>query len=153
MKTLYFDIDGTVLVEDADAVKDRLGNGALENAIQAAGFTQLVCVGNFAAIANTVREIHPDYDGIGVLFRLCRGAFEDEAWLRSKATLVLDPGNRAAHIDPSGDWWYVDDLAEYYMRIAGKANLFREHVGGRICVANPSGDGSDVLEWLGSAAL
>jgi hypothetical protein len=75
------------------------------------------------------------------------------AWLRSKVTFVPDPGNRVAHIDMSKDWWYVDDLAEYYMRLAGKADLFQEHVGGRVCAADPAGDGSDVLKWLALTAL
>ena len=148
MKTLYFDIDGTLLVNDGDAVKTELGAGKFEEAVRGAGFLRLVCVGNFASIAHAIKEIHADYDAIGVLFRVCRGAFQDEAWLRSRTVLVTDPGNRANEIDLSGDWWYVDDLAEHYMHVAGRDCAFSANLGGRICTPAPLGDGRDVLEWL-----
>lgn len=152
MKTLYFDIDGTLLVDGAGTVKSLLGNGNFEDAVRRAGFTSLVCVGNFADIARIAKQILPDYDEIGALHRLCLGAFQDEAWLRSRTSLVEDAANRAAGIDPSRDWWYVDDLAAHYMRLAGRQDLFEAHLGGRICVPGPHGDGGDVLEWLISAA-
>ena len=100
MRILYFDINGTILDNKKAAVKSHLGEGQFEEAVRRAEFTRLVCVGNFCAIAHAVREIAPDYDEIGVLFRLCRGAFRDDVWLRPKTGFVVDPSNRAAHIDP-----------------------------------------------------
>ena len=97
MKTLYFDFDGTVVFDSGSTAKSELGGGGLEVAVQRAEFQRLVCVGNFVAIANTVREVMPEYDAIGALFALCRGAFEDESWLRSHTVLVEDPKNRAEH--------------------------------------------------------
>jgi hypothetical protein len=89
MKTLYFDIDGTILLDDQNVVKSQLGSGRFEAALRKADF-----------------------------------------------------------IDYSGDWWYVDDLAQYYMERASKANIYVENLGGRIYVPSPNGDGRDVLEWL-----
>ena len=151
MKTLYFDIDGTILLNDRNAVKSALAAGKFEGAVRSAGFLRLVCVGNFAAIASAVRELGVEYDELGVLFALCGGAFQDEAWLRSRTILVTDPGNRADHIDYSGDWWYVDDLAEQYMQNAGRDDLFGENLGKRICAPEPLGDGHDLLKWLRKA--
>jgi hypothetical protein len=148
MKTLYFDIDGTILLNDQNAVKAHLGSGRFETAVRKAGFTSLVCVGNFCAIAQGIKELGIGYDELGILYGLCRGAFQDETWLRNNTVLINDPRNRADFIDYSSDWWYVDDLAQYYMEIVGKANIYQENPGGRICAPSPNGDGKDVLEWL-----
>lgn len=153
VKTLYFDIDGTVLVENEDTVKPRLGGGQLESAIKRAAFHQIVCVGNFCAISSAIRDLDIDYDGVGVVFRLCRGAFIDEVWFRETTVLIEDPQLRVNSIDFASDWWYLDDLAQYYMAQVGKIDVYRENLGRRICVPDPLGDGSDVQEWLGSAAL
>ena len=153
MKTLYFDIDGTILLNDRNVVKPELGNGAFEAAVRNAGFLALVCVGNFGAIARVVKELGVEYDEIGVLFGLCRGAIEDEAWLRSMTVLITDPQHRADFIDYTGDWWYVDDLARHYMESAGKTEVFQEYLGNRICMPDPQGNGRDVLEWLSAVAL
>lgn len=153
MKTLYFDIDGTILLNDKNEVKADLGSGRFEAAVRKAGFSSLVCVGNFCAIANGVKELSVEYDELGVLFELCGGAFQDETWLRNNTVLINDPRNRADFIDYSSDWWYADDLARYYMEIVGKANIYQENIGGRIYVPSPNGDGKDLLEWLEKTAL
>jgi hypothetical protein len=95
-----------------------------------------------------IRDILPEYDSTGVIFDVCRGAFVDEAWFRSRMDLVADPTNRARHIDFSSDWWYVDDLAQHYMELAGLGMEFMSHQGRRICAPDPHGDGLDMLEWL-----
>jgi hypothetical protein len=152
MKTLYFDIDGTILLEDRNAVKPRLGAGEFESAVRSAAFSKLVCVGNFCAVARAVRELRAEYDALGVVFHLCRGAFRDEAWFRSSTVLIEDPQRRVDAIDLAGDWWYLDDSARLYMADAGKIDVFREDVGRRICAPDPVGDGADVLGWLKTAA-
>lgn len=153
MKTLYFDIDGTILVDDKNAVKSDLDNGMFEAAIKKARFEKLVCVGNFGAIAKAVKDLGVEYDELGVLFGLCRGAFLSETWLRSVTTLISHPQDRADAIDFDGNWWYVDDLAFHYLDRGGKADLFGEFFGSRICSPDPKGSGRDVLEWLNGAAL
>jgi len=152
VKTLYFDIDGTVLPGDRHEAKSRLANGALEAAIRRAGFTHLVCVGNFARIAHLVMAMDIDYDPMHVLFELCCGAFADEEWFRSVTTLVRDPELRTTQIDYSGDWWYVDDLAKDYFRGAGQGDILAAHEGTRVHIPDPRGDGGDILDWLEMAA-
>jgi hypothetical protein len=71
VKTLYFDIDGTLLLGDGAAVKSELRAGDFEEAVRSAGFSRLICVGNFAGVARAVRAPVSEYDALGVLFELC----------------------------------------------------------------------------------
>ena len=148
MRTLYFDIDGTILVLDRYEPKSCLRRGRLENAIRKAGFEQLICVGNFSGIVRTLKEVRPDYDDVGVLLGMCRDAIADEGWFRSVTRFVEDPARRAASIDVAGDWWYVDDQAEKYLRAVQRDDLLAAHRGGRVFIPDPIGDGQDVLDWL-----
>jgi len=152
MKTLYFDVDGTILLEDEGVVKPELAAGRFEAAVRAAGFERLVCVGNFGAIADAMGKLGLEYDALGVLYDLCDGAFRDEAWLRSVTTLIGDPRHRAEHIDYAGDWWYLDDLARAYLESSGRQGLYEEHAGRRLLAPDPQGDGGDVLEWLSNSS-
>jgi hypothetical protein len=153
MKTLYFDTDGTILIDNENSVKPELSRGGFESAVRAAGFVALVCIGNFGSVANDVQGSGVDYDEIGVLFSLCRGAFQDEVWLRSRVALIDDPQNRTEFIDFTSDWCYVDDLAHHYMERAGKSDIYEEYVGSRILAPDPKGDGRDILDWLRVSAL
>ena len=153
MKTPYSDVDGTVVLSDQNKAKTRLANGAFEAAIRAARFSHLVCVGNFARIAHTVKAMDIQYDAMGILFGILGGAFRDEEWFRSVTTLVTDPERRTELIDFSENWWYVDDLAKEYFQAAGQTDVFATHLGGRVLIPNPTGDGQDVLDWLKTAAF
>lgn len=153
MKTLYFDVDGTVLLADQDEAKSCLANGRFEAAIRRAEFSNLVCVGNFATIAHLMRDLEIEYDELGVLFGICRGAFSDEEWFRSVTTLVANPEQRTTQIDFSGNWWYVDDLADEYFKAAGQAEILSAHLGSRIFIPNPTGDGQNVLDWLNTVVV
>ena len=150
MRRLYFDIDGTLLIEEKGIVKPHLADGAFEHAVRDAGFEQLVCVGNFVAALHAVNEVEPDHDGIGAIFNLCGSTFTDEAWFRSVCTLVNDPLDRAREIDLEANWWYLDDLAEYYCWKARREHVFKDHLNGRIMVPKAEGDGADILGWLQS---
>ncbi|HKA37317.1 MAG TPA: hypothetical protein VKH43_10895 [Thermoanaerobaculia bacterium] len=148
MRKLYFDIDGTLLVLDTGLPKPALARGRLERAIREARIDELVCVGNFVEVIRTLRTVRPEYDGLAAIFALCRGVFLDETWFRRLTRLILDPWLRAAEVDLEADWWYMDDQAERYFFNAGRAELMRQHLGERILQPSPSGDGTDVLEWL-----
>ena len=150
MRRLYFDIDGTLLIEEQGIPKPHLANGAFEHAVRDAGFEELVCVGNFVAALHAVNEVEPDHDGLGAIFTLCGSTFTDEAWFRGVCTLVTDPINRASEIDLESDWWYVDDLADYYLWKAGRESVFENHNHGRILVPDAAGDGADIRGWLES---
>ena len=99
MKTLYFDIDGTVLMAEQAATKPRLAGGELESAIRMAGFQKLVCVGNFCNIAAVMKDMGLEYDELGVLLDICGGAFTDALWFRSMTTLVPEPQRGHLAID------------------------------------------------------
>ena len=148
MKTLYFDVDGTVLLADQDEPKPCLASGRLEAAVRRAGFLKLVCVGNFCRIAGMIKEIGVEYDELGVLLGICRGVFTDAQWFRSVASLVRDPQHRTEHIDFSSDWWYLDDLAAQYLLEANQEHVLTIHQGRRVFMPSPIGDGQDILDWL-----
>ena len=148
MRCLYFDIDGTLLGLDSGIPKPALAEGGFEAAVRRAHIDRLVCVGNFCRVVQTVQAVNPAYDGLGAIFALCRGAFVDEEWFRSVTTLIADPENRGGAIDFSGDWWYVDDLAEQFFGRAGLHELYRDQTGRRILAPQPDGTGDDVLSWL-----
>ena len=148
MKTLYFDIDGTILPLEAEGPKPALAAGALERAVRAAGFTRLVCVGQIVTSIRLLESYQDDVDGLGMVYSLCRGAFADEAWFRGACELVADPDARAAAVDRDGDWWYADDLADVYFARAGLGDVYAEHVGGRIHLADPVDDGAELLAWM-----
>jgi len=152
MRKLYFDIDGTVLALDTGLPKTALANGGFENAVTRAEFHEIVCVSNFVGVIRTVWTVKPEYDGVGAVFALCRGVFQDEAWLRGCLRLAENPKTRAAEIDQTADWWYVDDEAERYITQADRVEALHEHVGKRICIPWPTGDGADILEWLKNSA-
>jgi hypothetical protein len=153
VRTLYFDIDGTLLLNDHAGAKTFLANGAFEEAVRAAEVDRLVCVGNFVDVVRIAATITPSYDGVSALFRICLGVFSNEAWFRENVTMADDAERRAELVDLRADWWYVDDLAEHYFRAAGRGDTFHRGAGKRIMVPTPNGDGRDVLEWLAEIPL
>jgi hypothetical protein len=148
LRTLYFDLDGTLITNSFGCVKTRLAGGAFERAVRSAKIERLVCVGNAVAIVRALDEIGRAPDALGMIFDLSLGAFEDPAWFRAVTGLIADPRRRAAHIEFSGDWWYVDDLARHYLEIEGRSEMLSVHEGTRIFVPSEDGDGADVLGWL-----
>jgi len=87
-------------------------------------------------------------DGIGLAFDLCRGTFADVAWFRQVTTLAVDAEHRVQTVDYSADWWYLDDLAPYFMEKEGRSDLFKANEGRRIFAPDSSGNGKDILDWL-----
>jgi hypothetical protein len=149
MKTLYFDLSGCVLVKGYKNVKPCLANGALEKTIRDVGFEKLICNGRFAEMAHMVSEISDGYDPLGMLYRMCQGAFKDEPWFRAVTTVIADSKNRATTIDLAGDWWVLDSLVDEFFLGPDQEALLETHRGGRIFIPDPFGDGRDVIEWLG----
>jgi hypothetical protein len=148
LKTLYFDIDGTVVRAASSRVKPALGGGALEAAVRAAGIERLVCVGSFVTAARLLMQIERDYDPLGAILDLCRGAFVDHTWFRGATDLVADADERVSGIDMATDWWYVDDLAAYFFTRAGRQDVYAREQGRRVYAPRPDGDGKGILEWL-----
>jgi len=150
-RSLYFDIDGTILGLSSGRPKSELASGQLELAIRESGFDDLICVGNFVEVVRIVSTVNSEYDGLGALYSLCQGTFQDEAWFRRVTRLVGDPKNRALELSLDSDWWYMDDLAHDYMSLAGLQAVFERERGRRVLVPSDEGDGADVIEWLRSA--
>jgi hypothetical protein len=146
MKTLYFDINGTIVHEYK--CKPALVNGRFEEAILQAGFRRLVCMSNALSIVQLSEEMGQDPDYLDAIFDLCWGAFRDRAWFREVTTLVSHPECRVRFIDFAGDWWYLDDLAKEYLDREKSSNLFDEHYGKRILAPEPTSDGTEILRWL-----
>ena len=148
MRTLYFDIDGTLLRLYTPGAKPALAFGALGRAIREAGFEKLVCVGNYCEIALMMEPLVEDFDALAAVFEMCSDVFDDEDWFRACTRLIKRPDLRATEVDLTEDWWYMDDLAEKYFADAGMSDVYRAHAGGRILVPTAEGDGEDVLAWL-----
>ena len=146
-KILYFDIDGTLISPEYEP-KRALANGAFEQAVREAAFTKLVCVSNMGKIIQFLGEIGKVSDGLGLAFELCRGTFTDEIWFRQMTTLAMDAEHRAQNVDYSADWWYLDDLASYYMEKEGRSDLLQANDRKRIFAPDPNGTGEDILDWL-----
>src|SRR5262245_52688787 len=151
MRRLYFDVDGTILRMYTTSAKPALANGVFERAIRRAGIEEVVCVGNYVAVALMMSSIREDFDPLGAVFEVCAGVFEDEEWFRTHTKLVSDPDERAAEVDLTSDWWYVDDLAEKYFLDADRADVFQKHLGVRI--AHPPPRATDKTSWIGCSRL
>lgn len=146
-KILYFDIDGTLVSPEYEP-KRALAGGAFEQAVREAAFARLVCVSNMGKIIQLLREMGKVSDSLGLAFELCRGTFTDEAWFRQMTTLSMDAEHRAESVDYSADWWYLDDLASYFMEKEGRSDLLKANERRRIFAPDPNGSGQDILDWL-----
>jgi hypothetical protein len=150
-RTLYFDIDGTLVQQTFSDAKRRLGGGAFERAVRRAGFDRLVCVSDAATIARTHLEAGLTTNPHDVVFELCRGTIEDRQWFDTHVALAPDPTQRARSIDPREDWYYVDDWARRYLwRSLPRGRARRMLRSGRVLRCAGGGTGQDVLDWLAS---
>jgi len=147
LKILYFDIDGTLLSDSEP--KPALAQGVFEQEVRAAAFERLVCVGGIVTTIRFLLSRQQPVDGLRMVFEACKGIFCDWNWFASVATLVEDPEHRVRYIDRAADWYYLDDLAEAFFMKEGFPNVFRSEMNRRVLAPTPSGDGSDILLWLG----
>jgi len=120
MKTLYIDIDGHPIVDQHDVSLSR--KWRLEVEIRSgfaswfASATSLGLPACYERAALSTMNWRP--------FSICRGAFCDQIWLRSVASLVA-PEHWTREHRCSGDWWYVDDLAAEYLHAANQEDLLK----------------------------
>lgn len=147
-KIFYFDIDGTVLEGDTGRCKQALASGALERAVKACGFDQVICVGNLCYIISSLEEMGERVEPMRMVFEICGGAFADLRWMEQNLQLMKNPTARGSYMDFQSSFYYVDDLAEYYLRMAGLSNVFEMHAGKRILVPEPNSTGTEILSWL-----
>lgn|SRR5439155_965341 len=149
MKTLYFDINGTLALHYE--CKPALAGGVFERAVRQAGFERLVCMSNIQNTIKVLADMGQTTDTLGIIFDLCWGAFCDRMWFLDVTALVPDPEHRVRSVDFAADWWYLDDLAEEYLGREGMSKLFLQNQGGRILAPDPEGDGNEILDWLRAA--
>jgi len=149
-KSLYFDIDGTILDQTTKAVKKKLQNGQLELKIREANFDRLYCVGNVNDIFHGLEEMGQNVDSVEIIYTLCFDAFTDFDWFVSNVFCAKKPDERIVKINFDVDWWYMDDLADQYFKKSGKNEVLKEQKGTRILIPSPVGDGEDIISWFES---
>ena len=149
MKTLYFDINGTLVFQYE--CKSALVGGAFERTVRQTGFERLVCVSNMQNTVTYLAKTGQTTETLGIIFDLCWAAFCDRVWFLKMTALVPDPEHRVRSIDFAGDWWYLDDLAEEYLAREGMTKLFRQSQRRRVLAPDPASDGNEILDWLQSS--
>ena len=115
-KTLYFAIDGTILARSTKAVKKYLQKGVLELKIRETHFERIICVGDVHNIFNGLEEMGQHVEKAEIVYTLCFDAFTDFDWFVNTVHCSKNPDQETNQIDFSGDWWYMDDLAEKYLK-------------------------------------
>jgi hypothetical protein len=95
------------------------------------------------------KEVEP----MRMIFEVCDGAFLNLEWMEQRIELMKDPTARCKYMDFQSDFFYVDDLAEYHMRMAGLSTLYEQYAGGRILRPEPSSSGGEILRWLEICSL
>jgi hypothetical protein len=76
IKTLYFDINGTIVHEYR--CKPVLSGGAFERAVRRAGFQRLVCMSNIQNTIKLLADLGKQPDSLSIMFDMCWGAFRCE---------------------------------------------------------------------------
>jgi hypothetical protein len=147
-KLLYFDIDGTILDGTTKAVKRNLQNGKLEIKIREANFDKIFCLGNVNEVFNGLEEMGQHVDTVEIVYTLCFDAFTDFEWFMNNACCIKDPERRIEQIQLDEDWWYMDVLAEKYLKKSGTKKSLEQHHGNRIFIPDSQGDGQDIINWI-----
>ena len=147
-KLLYFDIDKTILDGSTKAVKKNLQNGQLEIKIREIKFDKIFCVGDVNNIFNGLEEMGQHVDSVEIIYTLCFDAFVDFEWFMNNVYCTKDPEKRIKQIQFTEDWWYMDSLAEKYLKKSGKNEILNKQEGKRILIPRPEGDGQDILNWF-----
>ena len=148
-RVFYFDIDGVLLNLNGE-VKLRLADGVLERELKRLRFSSLVCVSDWAEAS---REKLPGaaVEPRGIWIRnTCKlqSVFPDEGWFIGQLHLAGDTNRRCQTIDMAQDWYYADDWAREFLGKEFGDDLYQEESGKRVLMPDPSGDGSDILDWL-----
>lgn len=147
MKILYFDIDG-VLISYDDELRPLLSNGQFEKRIKQLQFDKLVCVSGWSDIFNSGLTKRSETEKKAFVHEILNQIFPDREWFLNKLELAYDTDHRCKHIDLATNWFYVDDWADKFFSEHFGETLYLQQLGNRILLADPHGDGRDILEWL-----
>jgi len=146
-RILYFDIDGVLLDYD-DHPKPRLLGGALEESLKRAGFNELVCVSGWSEMSHEPLLRIPDNERVRWVYDRFSMLLPDRAWCLERLRLTTDTDHRASTINLNADWYYVDDWADKFFTDAHGKDRYEHWLGTRILLADPFGDGQDIITWL-----
>lgn len=149
-RTLYFDIDGTLVHQTFGRAKGALAGGRFEALARRAGFDRLVCVSDAVSISGMLFEsgqVQRPQDALAAFFS---GTIRDDGRWLDGVELVEDPIRRCAFIDDAEDWYYVDDHAEAYLDRDRPDLLATAVRAGRVLPCDGSSDGREVARWLRS---
>jgi len=147
-KLLYFDIDGTILDGSTKAVKSNLQNGQLELKIRENHFDKIYCIGNVNDIFKGLEKMGQHIDSVEIIYTLCFDAFTDFNWFMNNVCCTQNPDLRIKQIQFMQDWWYMDVLAKRYFNSGETKKTLKEHLGTRILIPEPNGDGKDIINWF-----
>ena len=147
-KTLYFDIDGTILDASTKAVKKNLQNGQLELKIKERNFDDIFCLGNVNEIFKGLDDMGQHVESVEILYTLCFDAFTDFDWFTKSINCLKTPGKQFRQIEFIGNWWYMDDQAVNFLRKCGKSEILKQESAKRILIPNPDSDGNEIISWL-----
>lgn len=146
-RVLYFDIDG-VLLDWNDKPKPALFAGRLQDRLRALRFSRLICVSGWADLVRAdVLRIPADQWGAQI-YRIVAPLFPDREWFIKRLELGRDTDRREQLIDPTLDWYYVDDNADQFFVARFGHEAYVAELGRRICLARHDSDGSEVIAWL-----
>ncbi|MSV36253.1 MAG: hypothetical protein EXQ47_11755 [Bryobacterales bacterium] len=138
MRVLYFDIDGTLL-DSYDQPKSALVACGFHALLVSRRFERLVCVSGWADIVQAAAcRVPLEHRGESI-HRMIAELFPDREWFLSHLELGTDTDHRGRLIDPSVDWYYVDDNADEFFTAAFGAEAYTAELGGRICCPHHSG--------------
>ena len=146
-RILYFDIDGVFLSYD-DKPKSMLIGDVLQDKLLSIGFDQLVCVSGYSDMVNAEVNRFPKQEQKEIIHHMLKEIFSDKEWFLHRLVLVYETDDRCKHIDLLHDWYYVDDWADQYFPKYHGEKLYIAELGKRILLANPHGNGEDILEWI-----
>ena len=85
------------------------------------------------------------YSKLFLLFISFSISFAQDSW---QVPVRIECENLVQEINFNSDWWYIDDLAEFYCRKSGYQNLYNLHNGERIFTPEPNDDGQKTVNWF-----
>ena len=117
MKTLYFDIDGTIN-DYHDVTKRRLSDGTLQKLLIRKGFERLVCVSGWTTMIRDASRnpyFRPTMEQqIETLRQVIVEAFPDKEDFHARCKLEFENDQRGRHINLAEDFYYLDDWAKEF---------------------------------------
>jgi len=151
MKTLYFDIDGTIN-DYHDVTKRRLSDGTLQKLLIRKGFERLVCVSGWTTMIRDASRnpyLRPTMEQqVETLRQVIVEAFPDKEDFHARCKLEFENDQRGRHINLAEDFYYLDDWAKEFFEKHHGPGSYAAYESTRILMCDPYSDGEDIIEFL-----